>query len=158
MTNKVIYNKKCYKNSIRLLTDFILQITKIKYNNGIQNVMFRLGQRKDKDILAQGVYYFTTGLWPFVHRKSFLKLTGPKNDLWLVHTVGSLVTAAGAVFVKSATKKRVTPEIRLLAVGSALGLAAVEIHSVWRGAIRKIYLADTIVELYFALKNALKMR
>ena len=120
-------------------------------------MMFSLRKRKDKDILAQGLYYFTTGLWPFVHRKSFLKVTGPKTDLWLVHAVGSLVTATGAVFLKSAAKKRVTPEIRLLAAGSALGLAAVEIHSVWRGAIRKIYLADTAMELYFALKNAIKI-
>jgi hypothetical protein len=120
--------------------------------------MFNFKRSKDKAILAQGAYYFTTGLWPFLHRKSFLKLTGPKNDLWLVHAVGSLVTAAGTVFLKSATQKRVTPEIRLLAVGSALGLAAVEIHSVWRGAIRKIYLADTLVELYFAAANALRMK
>lgn len=120
-------------------------------------IMLSLRKRKDKDLLAQGLYYFTTGLWPFVHRKSFLKVTGPKNDLWLVHAVGSLVTATGAVFLKSVARKRVTPEIRLLAAGSALGLAAVEIHSVWRGAIRKIYLADTAMELYFALKNAIKI-
>lgn len=120
--------------------------------------MFSLRKRKDKDLLAQGLYYSATGLWPFVHRKSFLKVTGPKNDLWLVHAVGALVTATGTVFLKSAAKKRVTPEIRLLAAGSALGLAAVEIHSVWRGAIRKIYLADTLMELYFALKNGIKMK
>jgi hypothetical protein len=116
--------------------------------------MFRLKKKKDKGILAQGVYYFATGLWPFIHRRSFLKVTGPKNDLWLVHAVGSLVTATGTVFLRSATKERVTPEVRMLAAGTALGLAAVEVHSVWRGAIRKIYLADTLVELYFALMNA----
>jgi hypothetical protein len=121
--------------------------------NKVGNNMFHLLKRKDKGIFAQGIYYFATGVWPFVHRRSFLKVTGPKNDLWLVHAVGSLVTASGVVLLRSAAKKRVTPEIQMLAAGSALGLAAVELHSIWRGAIRKIYLADTLLELGFALFN-----
>jgi hypothetical protein len=120
--------------------------------------MLNLSKRRDKGILAQGIYYAATGLWPILHRRSFYKVTGPKNDLWLVHAVGSLVTATGAVFLRSATKRRVTPEIRMLAAGTALGLAAVEVHTVWKGAIRKIYLADTLLELYFAVINSRKKR
>ena len=33
-------------------------------------------------LLIQGVYYALTGIWPVVHIGSFMKVTGPKRDLW----------------------------------------------------------------------------
>ena len=42
-------------------------------------------------LLAEGVYFFLTGLWPVVHLPSFIAVTGPKRDLWLVRTVGLLI-------------------------------------------------------------------
>ena len=32
----------------------------------------------------QGLYFFFTSVWPIVHMSSFLAVTGPKHDLWLV--------------------------------------------------------------------------
>lgn len=37
-------------------------------------------------LLAQGSYYFITAVWPLAHMRSFLAVTGPKTDLWLMGT------------------------------------------------------------------------
>ena len=49
-----------------------------------------------KSLLAQGAYYLGTGVAPFVSRRAFEAVTGPKKEWWLVETVGVLVTAVGA--------------------------------------------------------------
>ncbi|SHL25073.1 hypothetical protein SAMN05444407_10372 [Chryseobacterium contaminans] len=41
--------------------------------------------------LFQLLYYFATSLWPLVHIKSFLIITGDKTDIWLVKTVSILL-------------------------------------------------------------------
>jgi hypothetical protein len=77
--------------------------------------------------LAQGVYYFLTGLWPLLDIGSFLQVTGPKNDVWLVHTVGLLIAVIGLVLITSGIRWKISPEIFILAVGSALSLTGIEI-------------------------------
>ena len=51
----------------------------------------------------QGLYYLITGIWPLVHMESFLAVTGPKTDLWLVQTVGALIAVIGAMLLASAS-------------------------------------------------------
>lgn len=53
-------------------------------------------QARDRVIGALGGYYVATGVAPFVSRRAFEAVTGPKREWWLVQTVGALVTAAGA--------------------------------------------------------------
>jgi hypothetical protein len=96
---------------------------------------------------VQGVYFLVTGVWPLVHIESFLAVTGPKTDLWLVYTVGALVAVVGAVLLAAARSGRVTPEVALLAVGSALALTAIDVIFVARGVIDPIYLADAAAEV-----------
>jgi hypothetical protein len=68
-------------------------------------------------------------------------------DLWLVRTVGVLVAVIGAVLVFAARRRAIGAEIMLLAVGSALGLTAIDIIYVLSGTISPIYLADAVAEL-----------
>lgn len=97
--------------------------------------------------LAQGVFFFVTGVWPLLHLGSFLAVTGPKTDLWLVQTVGALLAVFGAVLVRVARRGHLTPEWRLLAAGFAATLAIVDAVFVFKGVIPPIYLADAAVEL-----------
>jgi len=97
--------------------------------------------------LAQGVFYLATGVWPLVSIRSFEAVTGPKADRWLVKTAGVLITAIGAALTLAGRRKSVTPELRLLAVGSAIGLAGIDLVYVARGRISKIYLLDALAEL-----------
>lgn len=110
---------------------------------------FRTGAR----LLAglQGAYFFLTGVWPLVHMPSFLTVTGPKTDLWLVQTVGALIAVVGATLLLAACSGRVTWEIILLGAGAAAALGAVDVIFVTREVIPSIYLADAGPEGVFVL-------
>lgn len=100
---------------------------------------------------VQGLFYLVTGLWPLVHVESFLAVTGPKTDLWLVYTVGLLLAVAGAVLLLAAWGGRVTTELAILAVGMALALAGIDVVFVSREVIPAVYLADAVAEVVLAL-------
>jgi hypothetical protein len=97
--------------------------------------------------LIQGIYYVATGIWPLLDITSFQMVTGPKTDLWLVRTVGVLVTVIGAVLLLAWHGRRITPEVMLLAIGSALGLASIDLIYALSGTISSVYLADAVAEL-----------
>jgi hypothetical protein len=81
--------------------------------------------------VIQGVFYLATGIW-------------------LVKTVGVLVTVIGAVLLVAGRRRRITEEIVLLAAGSALGLAGIDLVYALSGRISAVYLADAGVEIGLA--------
>lgn len=74
---------------------------------------------------------------------------GAQTDLWLVKTVGLLVTVVGFVILLAGIHGSVTFEIFILAVGSASALAAVDVNYSLNRTISRIYLLDAVAE--FAL-------
>ncbi|MBA3892341.1 MAG: hypothetical protein H0X69_01410 [Gemmatimonadales bacterium] len=108
--------------------------------------------------MVQGLFYLATGVWALVDLDSFMAVTGPKVDHWLVKTVGALVTVIGVVFLAAAGSRRVTPEIVLLGVGCALSLAAIDVIYVSIGRISSIYLLDAVAEVGVAAAWALTRR
>ena len=100
-----------------------------------------------KVLAAQGVYYVTTGVAPFISRRAFEVVTGPKLDWWLVQTVGALVTAAGGALLSAAHQQRITPELLGLAAGSTAALAAIGVVYVAKGRIAPSYLVDAAIQL-----------
>jgi hypothetical protein len=102
-----------------------------------------------RTLVAQGVYYAATGVIPFVSRRAFEAVTGPKLEWWLVQTVGALVTASGASMLSAVRADRVTPEIELLAAGSAASLAAIDLVYVAKRRISPVYLADAALQVAF---------
>jgi hypothetical protein len=97
--------------------------------------------------LAQGAYYLTTGVWPLISMRSFESVTGPKADKWLVKTVGVLVGVIGASLMLAARRKAVSSEARLLATGSAAGLAFIDVIYVANARISPVYLLDAAGEI-----------
>src|SRR5436305_541525 len=76
---------------------------------------------------VQGIYFLVTGVWPLVSIDTFQMVTGPKTDLWLVRTVGVLVSAIALVLLVTAWRRHTTAETALLAIASAVALAAIDI-------------------------------
>jgi hypothetical protein len=97
--------------------------------------------------LVQGIYFFVFGIWPIVHMKSFLLVTGPKTDLWLIKTVGILLAVIGVILVMAQVRAEINASIIMLAIGSALSLALVEFIYVAKRVISPIYLGDAFAEL-----------
>ncbi|MDX5346958.1 MAG: hypothetical protein LPJ89_07975 [Hymenobacteraceae bacterium] len=104
---------------------------------------------KNVNLVAKvfGIYWLVTGIWPFVHMPSFIFVTGPKHDLWLVYTVSILIFAIGFVVLVAGLKKAVTAEIKLLAIISAAGLTGIDVYFSSTNEIADIYRYDAAVEL-----------
>lgn len=100
--------------------------------------------------LVHGMFYAVTGFWPIVNISTFQLVTGPKRDLWLVRTVGALLTVIGGVLTLAGLRRRVTPEILLLGVGSALGLTTIDLVYYRRGVLGPVFLLDAVAELGLA--------
>jgi hypothetical protein len=98
-------------------------------------------------VLAQGGYYVTTGLVPFVSRATFEAVTGPKREWWLVQTVGGLVSVVGGALLIGAARQRYSPELLGVAAGSAAVLAGIDVVYVAKGRISPRYLVDAVVEI-----------
>jgi hypothetical protein len=101
--------------------------------------------------LTQGLFYLLTGLWPLVSMRTFLWVTGPKTDLWLVKTFSIPVMVIGGVLLLAWGRQTVSLEIGLLAVGVAGGLALADIVYVWKRVIGPVYLFDAAVEAALVL-------
>jgi hypothetical protein len=95
---------------------------------------------------TQGVFYLVTGLWPIVHYRSFAAVTGDKTDVWLVKTVGALITAVGATLLAGASRPEARATLRTLGVTSALALGLADLVYVARGTIPRVYLGDALAE------------
>lgn len=90
-------------------------------------------------------YYIVGGVWPLVSLRSFMFITGPKREGWLVQSFGLYLAAAGAAMVP--LDRRARPAQERLAVLGALALAAADTYFVARRRIRPVYLADAAVQL-----------
>ncbi|HEX8683248.1 MAG TPA: hypothetical protein VF707_13095 [Ardenticatenaceae bacterium] len=101
--------------------------------------------------LVQAVVYIATGIWPFASMRTFLLVTGPKVDLWLVKTVGALVTVIGAVIGLAGIRRQRSPEVALLAIGSAATLTGIDVYYVAKRRISRVYLLDAVGETVLIL-------
>lgn len=98
-------------------------------------------------LFIQGGYYLVTSLWPFVHMRSFEKITGDKKEHWLVYSVSLMLLSSSFVFLYAGITNRASPEVLILAISNCLALASIDIYFSLKGIVRKIYLADALVEL-----------
>ena len=98
---------------------------------------------------AQGAYYLATGASPFISRRAFEAVTGPKREWWLVKTVGALACVIGATLLQASTREDPPAEALTLAVGSIVAFVGVDVVYVARGRIAPTYLIDAGTELGF---------
>jgi hypothetical protein len=97
--------------------------------------------------LVQGLYYVLVGLWSLLSFASFQVVTGAKGDLVLARTVSLLILVIGGALCLAAYRKQLTPEVWLIALGSAVGLAVRDIHYVSAGYLSAVYLLDAVIQL-----------
>lgn len=97
--------------------------------------------------IAQGTYYLITGIWPILDINSFMAVTGPKYDIWLVRTVGMLIFFIGAGLLAAGIRNQVNVPVIIIAAGAAAGLLIVDVTYVFLNVISPVYLLDAILEL-----------
>jgi hypothetical protein len=101
-------------------------------------------------ILLQGLYFIITGIWPLISTASFMAVTGPKTDIWIIKTLSLQICAMGAFFCFSAIKRDLGINVLLLSILSAIGFIVADVYYVIKGVIDSIYLADALVEVIIA--------
>ncbi len=99
--------------------------------------------------LAQGIFYVLTGMWPIMNIESFQLVTGPKHDLWLVKTVGAILFVIGITLIITGIRQESMLSTAVLAIGSAVVLAGVDIIYFKKRIIAAIYLLDALAEFLF---------
>jgi hypothetical protein len=107
---------------------------------------------------AQGLYFLLTGVWPLVSVDTFQLVTGKKTDHlvadppteadhWMLNTISALIIAIAIVILAAAWRRRISLDVALLGLASAIALTIIDVVYVARGTIRPIYLADAAVEV-----------
>jgi hypothetical protein len=126
-----------------------------------RRIFFLTQQRPVKSMMkcnlyfAQGIYYILAGIWPIIDISSFLQITGPKTDIWLVKMVALLSISIGLTFLFLARNK-IYPLI--LNASTALSYLIIDVYYSYTGVISKIYLADAVVELLILIWIVILLR
>lgn len=95
--------------------------------------------------IVQAGYDLITGIWGIIGIRSFQKVTGPKTDIWLVKTVAVLVFVIGGVIASAGARRKMTPEIAALAIGTNATLATIDVVYTAQGRISRVYLLDALM-------------
>ncbi|MBK6264060.1 hypothetical protein JKA74_03340 [Marivirga sp. S37H4] len=113
-----------------------------------------------KLVLVQGLYYFFTGIWPILHIESFVAVSGPKQDIWLVKTVGVLITVIGATMLVHYFSRRKKPfkEIAFMAIASAMGFILIDTYYALVDRIWDVYLLDAVAQLILLISWLILIR
>ena len=99
-------------------------------------------------LISHATYIFITGVWPILDIKSFIAVTGPKTDIWLVKTVGALLIPVSLSMLSSLRDKSLTPAI-ILGAGTAISFICIDLYYALSDVISNIYLADAAIEFIF---------
>lgn len=102
---------------------------------------------------VQGLYYVVTGLWPFLHLRSFLWVVGPKLDRFQLSVTAALIVAIGTSLLAAAVRSRPSASAAVLSIGSALAFIAVDLR--FRPILRAPNWVDFALEVGFAFACAL---
>src|SRR4051794_1433294 len=97
----------------------------------------KASKRTRPALAVQGIYYLATGLWGLLHLRSFMRVTGPKTDTWLVKTVSVLVSAIGASLLLHSRREQTQREMYVLSLGCAAGLAGIDSYYATKRLISK---------------------
>jgi hypothetical protein len=100
---------------------------------------------------VQGVYTALTALWGLLDIDSFMAVTGPKTDVWLVKTVSAVLLAIGLTLISLAlVRSHPLPAIVLGGLTST-GLAIIDFYYSGHRVISPVYALDGVVEVLISL-------
>ena len=99
----------------------------------------------------QGLYTLLTALWGLIDIDSFMAVTGPKNDIWLVKTVSVVLLAIAATLITYLFIQGDPLPAMVLGLLTSAGLATIDFYYSGRKVISPVYALDGIAEVVFAL-------
>ena len=100
-------------------------------------------------LLIQGLYTSVTAVWPIVHIRSFMEVTGYKEDIWLVKTVSAVLLSVAACFLFASHSTTLNTPVYILAITSAIALAVIDFYYSMHDVISNIYQLDGMLQVMF---------
>jgi hypothetical protein len=100
---------------------------------------------------SHAIYIFITAVWPIIDIESFMMVTGPKTDIWLVKTVGALLIPVAVTMIVNLVAVDNKWPLITLAAGTAIAFICVDCYYALNDVISDIYLADAAVEFIFLI-------
>ena len=100
-------------------------------------------------LLLQTIYYLITSVWPLIDIESFMRVTGPKTDVWLVKTVSVLLLAISFSFIAAFLFRLYNLSVITLATSCCVLLILIDCYYAANGTISKIYLLDAFLQICF---------
>src|SRR5688572_17864198 len=100
-------------------------------------------------VWMQALYTLVTALWALIDIDSFMEITGPKTDIWLVKTVAVLLIVIGLSLIFAAYTFDTSWPVICLGLLCATGLTIIDFYYTSNGTIRWIYAIDGVIESLF---------
>ena len=100
-------------------------------------------------LIIQTGYILITAVWPLVDIASFMAVTGPKTDVWLVKTVGALLIPISLCLGSFLWIKTNRIPAYILGSTTAAAFILIDLYYALSGTISDIYLLDAAVEFVF---------
>lgn len=94
----------------------------------------------------EGIFYLLTGLWPLLHFRSFLEITGFKTDIWMVVTVGALLALNGLLYLVESRSRVISKAVVASAIAVPVILLWIDLFYVFSGVISSVYIVDAVIE------------
>lgn len=95
---------------------------------------------------VHAVYYLVTAVWGLADIDSFMAVTGPKADIWLVKTVSVLILPIVVSLVCGYFFNTHPVPVMLVAITAATGFAFIDFYYTANNTIRPVYTADGVVQ------------
>ena len=102
-------------------------------------------------MIAQGTYTLITAIWALMDIDSFMAVTGPKTDIWLVKTVAALLVPIAISLLYPVFFESTFWQPFLLGCTTAIALAIIDFYYSANDVISNIYMWDGVAESVFAM-------
>ena len=100
-------------------------------------------------VITQSIYILLTAIWPLIHIQSFIMVTGPKHDIWLVKTVGALLIPVGVCLLNFLLVTSNKLPAVLLGSLTTVAFIIVDFYYSVNDVISDVYQVDGIVQIVF---------
>jgi hypothetical protein len=102
-------------------------------------------------VWSHASYIFITAVWPLIDIESFMAVTGPKTDIWLVKTVGALLIPVALTMAAHTMIDSDKRPLATLAGCTAVAFISIDVYYALNDTISDVYLADAAIELIFLI-------
>lgn len=117
----------------------------------------RRNRRRRLAIMAQGLYYMLTGLWPLAHFSSYSRALALPVNPFQAQVFGAVLVVIGAHFMEAGRREPPGPSATLLGVAVACAIAVVDmvwlprlgsVSVLWIDLVAEVAIAVSLVVFY----------